>query len=149
MTTTTTDMTKVQPSTAETARTVKTDRQKTLSSFLNYKWFLYLQMADICEEEGDIDQANGWRWMYARKKYPAITPSTNTAYWHFARRNYNCLQDSLPICLNELIMKIRHKDRRGVTLSRLLVMTAIEVGKAIKKKRLRLVTNTKKSGKTS
>ena len=46
-------------------------KQKLLSEFTNYRWFIMLELADLAEQEDEIIESRGWRWLAEEKRWPS------------------------------------------------------------------------------
>ena len=49
---------------------MKTTRDKLLNELDNVHWTIMLQLADDCDERGEITEAKGWRWLANNKRWP-------------------------------------------------------------------------------
>lgn len=47
-------------------------------------WLTLLALADLCEEEGDLDSAAGYRWLVAWKKEPHSWGAGGSGGWQWA-----------------------------------------------------------------
>lgn len=45
-------------------------RNRLLQELDDCRWFAMRQLADECEERGDVDEALGWRWLADNKRWP-------------------------------------------------------------------------------
>lgn len=45
-------------------------RNRLLQELDDCRWFAMRQLADECEERGEVDEALGWRWLAENRRWP-------------------------------------------------------------------------------
>lgn len=71
-----------------------------LDSFESYRWELMGKLADICNDVGDEDTANGWKWLAKYKRWPRLMDCVNEYSWFFNKIwDGNCRErrEELPV----------------------------------------------------
>jgi hypothetical protein len=114
------------------------DRRVLLSELEDYRWFVFAELADLAEEEGDADQAAGWRWLAEFRKWPAHRRRTGAGErryaWVATDRQEGLTEHELPGELYGLVYP-RRDTWGGTTLSGLLAQTAGAVGRWLRRER--------------
>ena len=79
-----------------------TEEDKLFDSYENYRFFIYKQLADLSEEQGEIYHAAGYRWLaeFKRVPYEGSRLTKNTWSWRFVEcHNLKYLKSKKANCL--------------------------------------------------